>query len=282
MSEEVFTEIKRYLEMAVAAIARVEDLVAGIVTAIVAIAGLASAGILVVAAQPEQFRGLMNVVMLGAVGVWAIIRFLSMYSARFMERTVIRAAYFVFVLNAAILIFSYRLYLNNDPIWPYMFALSSAIVATMFVLSVLGYGLFRILQQREFVEQTIKAQEELFKQLLEAPSIPQDVKEKLAELRLRNLRLVDVLVSSMQRYAGVLRGSNVLGQAVVIAAIATGTSIAVGSLAATAISPETFLWVGVIETVVIILAGLLVWYLTRLQERMVHEELSSILKIVRA
>jgi len=281
VSESPLQEIKKFTERATVAIAKIEDMLAGIVTAIVAIAGLVAANIIQVTAQPEQFRGYMNVIMLGAVAIWAFVRFVSMYSSRFMEPTVIRAVYFTFILNAAILIYSYRLYISQNPIWPYMLALSSAIVATAFVLSLLGYGLFKALRRRELIEETIKSQEELFKEILESPKVPSDIKDKIVELRLRNLRLIDTLMMSTQKYASLSRGSNVLAQAILIAAIATGTSAIAGGIAAATISGETFLWAGIIETVAIIIVGILVWYFTRIQERVISEEFSALLSIAR-
>jgi len=163
-----------------------------------------------------------------------------------------------------------------------MLALSSAIVATAFVLSLLGYGLFKTLRRRELLEETIKSQEELFKEILESPKVPSDVKDKIVELRLRNLRLIDTLIISTQKYASLSRGSNVLAQAILIAAIATGTSAIVGGIAAATISGETFLWAGITETVAIIIVGLLVWYLTLIQERVISEEFATLLSIARA
>ena len=179
ISESPFQEVKKFTERATVAIAKIEDMLAGIVTAIVAIAGLATANIIQVTAQPEQFRGYMNIIMLGAVAIWAFVRFVSMYSSRFMEPTVLRAVYFTFVLNSAILIYSYRLYISQSPVWPYMLALSSAIVATAFVLSFLGYGLFKVLRRREQIEEAIKSQEELFKEILESPKVPSEIKDKI-------------------------------------------------------------------------------------------------------
>ena len=282
ISESPLQEVRKFTERATVAIAKIEDVLAGIVSAIVAIAGLVAANILQITAQPEQFKGLMNVIMLGAVAIWAFVRFISMYSARFMEKSVLRAAYFTFVMNSAILIYSYKLYLTNNPIWPYMLALSSAIVATAFVLSLLGYGLFKTLRRRELLEETIKSQEELFKEILESPKVPSDVKDKIVELRLRNLRLIDTLIISTQKYASLSRGSNVLAQAILIAAIATGTSAIVGGIAAATISGETFLWAGITETVAIIIVGLLVWYLTLIQERVISEEFATLLSIARS
>jgi len=281
VSESPLQEIKKFTERATVAIAKIEDMLAGIVTAIVAIAGLATANIIQVTAQPEQFRGYMNIIMLGAVAIWAFVRFVSMYSSRFMEPTVIRAVYFTFVLNSAILIYSYRLYISQSPVWPYMLALSSAIVATAFVLSFLGYGLFKVLRRREQIEEAIKSQEELFKEILESPKVPSEIKDKIMELRLRNLRLIDTLIMSTQKYASLSRGSNVLAQSILIAAIATGTSAIAGGIAAATISGETFLWAGIIETVAIIIVGILVWYFTRIQERVLNEEFSALLSIAR-
>ena len=281
ISESPFQEVKKFTERATVAIAKIEDMLAGIVTAIVAIAGLATANIIQVTAQPEQFRGYMNLIMLGAVAIWAFVRFVSMYSSRFMEPTVIRAVYFTFVLNSAILIYSYRLYISQSPVWPYMLALSSAIVATAFVLSFLGYGLFRVLRRREQIEEAIKSQEELFKEILESPKVPSEIKDKIMELRLRNLRLIDTLIMSTQKYASLSRGSNVLAQSILIAAIATGTSAIAGGIAAATISGQTFLWAGIIETVAIIIVGILVWYFTRIQERVLNEEFSALLSIAR-
>ncbi len=281
VSESPLQEIKKFTERATVAIAKIEDMLAGIVTAIVAIAGLATANIIQVTAQPEQFRGYLNIIMLGAVAIWAFVRFVSMYSSRFMEPTVLRAVYFTFILNAAILIFSYRLYISQNPIWSYMLALSSAIVATAFVLSLLGYALFRVLRRRELIEETIKSQEELFKEILESPKVPSDIKDKIMELRLRNLRLIDTLIMSTQKYASLSRGSNVLAQAILIAAIATGTSAVAGGIAAATISWGTFLWAGMIETVAIIIVGILVWYFTRIQEKVISEEFSTLLSIAR-
>ncbi|MEX2703257.1 MAG: hypothetical protein Q6368_009365 [Candidatus Baldrarchaeota archaeon] len=281
ISESPFQEVKKFTERATVAIAKIEDMLAGIVTAIVAIAGLATANIIQVTAQPEQFRGYMNLIMLGAVAIWAFVRFVSMYSSRFMEPTVIRAVYFTFVLNSAILIYSYRLYISQSPVWPYMLALSSAIVATAFVLSFLGYGLFRVLRRREQIEEAIKSQEELFKEVLESPKVPSEIKDKIMELRLRNLRLIDTLIMSTQKYASLSRGSNVLAQSILIAAIATGTSAIAGGIAAATISGQTFLWAGIIETVAIIIVGILVWYFTRIQERVLNEEFSALLSIAR-
>ncbi len=281
VSESPLQEIKKFTERATVAIAKIEDMLAGIVTAIVAIAGLATANIIQVTAQPEQFRGYMNIIMLGAVAIWAFVRFVSMYSSRFMEPTVIRAVYFTFVLNSAILIYSYRLYISQSPVWPYMLALSSAIVATAFVLSFLGYGLFKVLRRREQIEEAIKSQEELFKEILESPKVPSEIKDKIMELRLRNLRLIDTLIMSTQKYASLSRGSNVLAQSILIAAIATGTSAIAGGIAAATISGQTFLWAGIIETVAIIIVGILVWYFTRIQERVLNEEFSALLSIAR-
>lgn len=281
ISESPFQEVKKFTERATVAIAKIEDMLAGIVTAIVAIAGLATANIIQVTAQPEQFRGYMNIIMLGAVAIWAFVRFVSMYSSRFMEPTVLRAVYFTFVLNSAILIYSYRLYISQSPVWPYMLALSSAIVATAFVLSFLGYGLFRVLRRREQIEEAIKSQEELFKEVLESPKVPSEIKDKIMELRLRNLRLIDTLIMSTQKYASLSRGSNVLAQSILIAAIATGTSAIAGGIAAATISGQTFLWAGIIETVAIIIVGILVWYFTRIQERVLNEEFSALLSIAR-
>ena len=281
VSESPLQEIKKFTERATVAIAKIEDMLAGIVTAIVAIAGLATANIIQVTAQPEQFRGYMNLIMLGAVAIWAFVRFVSMYSSRFMEPTVIRAVYFTFVLNSAILIYSYRLYISQSPVWPYMLALSSAIVATAFVLSFLGYGLFRVLRRQEQIEEAIKSQEELFKEVLESPKVPSEIKDKIMELRLRNLRLIDTLIMSTQKYASLSRGSNVLAQSILIAAIATGTSAIAGGIAAATISGQTFLWAGIIETVAIIIVGILVWYFTRIQERVLNEEFSALLSIAR-
>lgn len=281
VSESPLQEIKKFTERATVAIAKIEDMLAGIVTAIVAITGLATANIIQVTAQPEQFRGYMNIIMLGAVAVWAFVRFVSMYSSRFMEPTVIRAVYFTFVLNSAILIYSYRLYISQSPVWPYILALSSAIVATAFVLSLLGYGLFKVIRRREQIEEAIKSQEELFKEILESPKVSSEIKDKIMELRLRNLRLIDTLIMSTQKYASLSRGSNVLAQAILIAAIATGTSAIAGGIAAATISGETFLWAGIIETVAIIVVGLLVWYFTRIQEKVISEEFSTLLSIAR-
>jgi len=281
VSESPLQEIKKFTERATVAIAKIEDMLAGIVTAIVAIAGLATANIIQVTAQPEQFRGYMNIIMLGAVAIWAFVRFVSMYSSRFMEPTVIRAVYFTFVLNSAILIYSYRLYISQSPVWPYMLALSSAIVATAFVLSFLGYGLFKVLRRREQIEEAIKSQEELFKEILESPKVPSEIKDKIMELRLRNLRLIDTLIMSTQKYASLSRGSNVLAQSILIAAIATGTSAIAGGIAAATISGQTFLWAGIIETVAIVIVGILVWYFTRIQERVLNEEFSALLSIAR-
>ena len=281
VSESPLQEIKKFTERATVAIAKIEDMLAGIVTAIVAIAGLATANIIQVTAQPEQFRGYMNIIMLGAVAIWAFVRFVSMYSSRFMEPTVLRAVYFTFVLNSAILIYSYRLYISQSPVWPYMLALSSAIVATAFVLSFLGYGLFRVLRRREQIEEAIKSQEELFKEVLESPKVPSEIKDKIMELRLRNLRLIDTLIMSTQKYASLSRGSNVLAQSILIAAIATGTSAIAGGIPAATISGQTFLWAGIIETVAIIIVGILVWYFTRIQERVLNEEFSALLSIAR-
>ncbi len=281
VSESPLQEIKKFTERATVAIAKIEDMLAGIVTAIVAIAGLATANIIQVTAQPEQFRGYMNIIMLGAVAIWAFVRFVSMYSSRFMEPTVIRAVYFTFVLNSAILIYSYRLYISQSPVWPYMLALSSAIVATAFVLSFLGYGLFRVLRRREQIDEAIKSQEELFKEILESPKVPSEIKDKIMELRLRNLRLIDTLIMSTQKYASLSRGSNVLAQSILIAAIATGTSAIAGGIAAATISGQTFLWAGIIETVAIVIVGILVWYFTRIQERVLNEEFSALLSIAR-
>ena len=281
VSESPLQEIKKFTERATVAIAKIEDMLAGIVTAIVAIAGLATANIIQVTAQPEQFRGYMNIIMLGAVAIWAFVRFVSMYSSRFMEPTVLRAVYFTFVLNSAILIYSYRLYISQSPVWPYMLALSSAIVATAFVLSFLGYGLFKVLRRREQIEEAIKSQEELFKEILESPKVPSEIKDKIMELRLRNLRLIDTLIMSTQKYASLSRGSNVLAQSILIAAIATGTSAIAGGIAAATISGQTFLWAGIIETVAIIIVGILVWYFTRIQERVLNEEFSALLSIAR-
>nr|MDO8044788.1 hypothetical protein [Candidatus Baldrarchaeota archaeon] len=281
VSESPLQEIKKFTERATVAIAKIEDMLAGIVTAIVAIAGLATANIIQVTAQPEQFRGYMNIIMLGAVAIWAFVRFVSMYSSRFMEPTVLRAVYFTFVLNSAILIYSYRLYISQSPVWPYMLALSSAIVATAFVLSFLGYGLFKVLRRREQIEEAIKSQEELFKEILESPKVPSEIKDKNMELRLRNLRLIDTLIMSTQKYASLSRGSNVLAQSILIAAIATGTSAIAGGIAAATISGQTFLWAGIIETVAIVIVGILVWYFTRIQERVLNEEFSALLSIAR-
>ncbi|MEX2701823.1 MAG: hypothetical protein ACTSV7_08395 [Candidatus Baldrarchaeia archaeon] len=281
VSESPLQEIKKFTERATVAIAKIEDMLAGIVTAIVAIAGLATANIIQVTAQPEQFRGYMNIIMLGAVAIWAFVRFVSMYSSRFMEPTVLRAVYFTFVLNSAILIYSYRLYISQSPVWPYMLALSSAIVATAFVLSFLGYGLFRVLRRREQIEEAIKSQEELFKEILESPKVPSEIKDKIMELRLRNLRLIDTLIMSTQKYASLSRGSNVLAQSILIAAIATGTSAIAGGIAAATLSGQTFLWAGIIETVAIVIVGILVWYFTRIQERVLNEEFSALLSIAR-
>jgi len=281
VSESPLQEIKKFTERATVAIAKIEDMLAGIVTAIVAIAGLATANIIQVTAQPEQFRGYMNIIMLGAVAIWAFVRFVSMYSSRFMEPTVLRAVYFTFVLNSAILIYSYRLYISQSPVWPYMLALSSAIVATAFVLSFLGYGLFKVLRRREQIEEAIKSQEELFKEILESPKVPSEIKDKIMELRLRNLRLIDTLIMSTQKYASLSRGSNVLAQSILIAAIATGTSAIAGGIAAATISGQTFLWAGIIETVAIVIVGILVWYFTRIQERVLNEEFSALLSIAR-
>ncbi len=281
VSESPLQEIKKFTERATVAIAKIEDMLAGIVTAIVAIAGLATANIIQVTAQPEQFRGYMNIIMLGAVAIWAFVRFVSMYSSRFMEPTVLRAVYFTFVLNSAILIYSYRLYISQSPVWPYMLALSSAIVATAFVLSFLGYGLFRVLRRREQIDEAIKSQEELFKEILESPKVPSEIKDKIMELRLRNLRLIDTLIMSTQKYASLSRGSNVLAQSILIAAIATGTSAIAGGIAAATISGQTFLWAGIIETVAIVIVGILVWYFTRIQERVLNEEFSALLSIAR-
>ena len=281
VSESPLQEIKKFTERATVAIAKIEDMLAGIVTAIVAIAGLATANIIQVTAQPEQFRGYMNIIMLGAVAIWAFVRFVSMYSSRFMEPTVLRAVYFTFVLNSAILIYSYRLYISQSPVWPYMLALSSAIVATAFVLSFLGYGLFKVLRRREQIEEAIKSQEELFKEILESPKVPSEIKDKIMELRLRNLRLIDTLIMSTQKYASLSRGSNVLAQSILIAAIATGTSAIAGGIAAATTSGQTFLWAGIIETVAIVIVGILVWYFTRIQERVLNEEFSALLSIAR-
>jgi len=276
--EKSLSELKRLVERATFALSKVEDVVAGIVTAIVSISALVSAGILEITAQPEAFRGLLNIIMLGSVGVWAIIRAISMYSVGFMERNVIRSVYFTFILNSSILVYSYRLYLSEDLVWPYILAVSPVIVATVLVLSSLGYALFRTISKEESVSPLLEEQEKIFERLLRT-NVSSNVRRDLEKLRENNLKVISRLIVASQKYANMSRGSNVLAQAIFVAMIATAASIFIGSSASSYISGENFLLIGVLESVAIVISGLILWYLTSLQERTLRKEFSKIIEM---
>ncbi|MHA1596293.1 MAG: hypothetical protein ACTSWV_01465 [Candidatus Asgardarchaeia archaeon] len=276
--EKSLSELKRFIERATFALSKVEDVVAGIVTAIVSLSALVSAGILEITAQPETFRGLLNIVMLGSVGVWAVIRAISMYSVGFMERNVVRSVYFTFILNSSILVYSYRLYLSEDPVWPYILAVSPVIVATVLVLSFLGYTIFRTISKEDSISPLIEEQEKIFERVLKA-SVSSNIRKDLEKLRENNLKVVSRLIVASQKYANMSRGSNVLAQAILVAMIATAASIFIGGSASSYISGENFLWIGILESMAIVVSSLILWYLTSLQERTLRKEFSKIIEM---
>ncbi|MHA1626555.1 MAG: hypothetical protein ACTSYT_01515 [Candidatus Asgardarchaeia archaeon] len=276
--EKSLSELKRFIERATFALSKVEDVVAGIVTAIVSLSALVSAGILEITAQPETFRGLLNIVMLGSVGVWAVIRAISMYSVGFMERNVARSVYFTFILNSSILVYSYRLYLSEDPVWPYILAVSPVIVATVLVLSFLGYTIFRTISKEDSISPLIEEQEKIFERVLKA-SVSSNIRKDLEKLRENNLKVVSRLIVASQKYANMSRGSNVLAQAILVAMIATAASIFIGGSASSYISGENFLWIGILESMAIVVSSLILWYLTSLQERTLRKEFSKIIEM---